>query len=128
VTVRSGDGTAGLPPSSGYWVAFFPHNGTTTMGVARWSGGGGSVNISGDLPGSGAWTPGVARRVRFRAVGNDLKLKMWTPGGAEPGWFWEGSDATLAGVTGQLHIATLSGAGTDAKHMLIDNLTISDGA
>jgi hypothetical protein len=123
---RCGNVAAAAPP--GYFVQFFPHNGTNTMGFNKWDASGNEVSISGDLA-AGTWTAGTARRVRIQAIGNNLAVKVWAPGGSEPGtWLWTGTDTTYAAQTGRVLLYTFNGAGTAAKNVQLDNLTVTDGA
>lgn len=117
---------------TGYECMIYPANGTATLGINGYIGGG-QVALSGDLQ-AGAWVAGTARRVRFRVVGSSIKIKVWAPASAEPttggplndGWLWTGTDTRVT-APGRVRLNYSQAASTN-RTVTLDNLTVTDGA
>ncbi|MEU8264910.1 hypothetical protein AB0C02_30390 [Micromonospora sp. NPDC048999] len=56
---------------------------------------GANTNITGDVPTGLTHTTGGQYRLRFQAIGSQLRAKAWVLGNAEPAWQWSGTDTSL---------------------------------
>lgn len=125
--IRATSPSAGATPSDGYSVTIFPGNGANSMGVSVWSAGN-ETQLSGDLA-AGAWVANTARRVRFRALGNTIAVRVWDPAVAEPAtWLYTTTNAVQSAATGKVSLIGAVGGPAAARSAYFDNLAVtSDG-
>jgi hypothetical protein len=126
IALRSSpDGVTGTPTNA-YFLNLYPANGATSGEVEKRVSGT-STTLSNGLV-LGTWTAGVARNVRFQAVGNTVQVKVWNVGAAEPAtWNYSTTDTSLSGTTGTVWFGTFVGAGSTPGTVSVDNLTVTDG-
>lgn len=109
------DGTRNV----GYAVSI---SASTGLSVGPLGAGNTFTNLSGSL--GGAWTAGVARKIRFRVAGSSLSVKVWDAVAAEPAsWTWTGTDTTWT-AAGRFMAFVNTGASTSGGTVSLDDLTI----
>lgn len=121
IALRSNTPTATTSVTLGYYIQFFPGAGANSGGI-NYNSGAGETSLSGDLA-FGAFTAGVYKRFRFQVTGTTIRVKTWTPGGAEPGsWLYTGTNSAIT-AAGRVQFTHSTGAAGTAVQALFQNIS-----